>query len=104
QLRHLVRDSPEEIARRGDAQLEIGGRRFTVSRQFLEDLARYDEQQRIDQLGRALLLMHSPADTVVGIDNARRIFAAAKHPKSFVSLDGADHLLTQRCDSEFVSS
>lgn len=102
-VRQLLRDDAEEIARRGSAEVEIGGRRFVIRQQFLDDLTRYDQEHRIGQLRRALLLLHSPTDSVVGIDNARQIFVAAKHPKSFVSLDGADHLLTREADSEFVS-
>ncbi len=79
-----------------DGKVEIGGRPFAVDPSFLEDLERHDPAKAIAELGKALLVMHSPRDAVVGIDNAGRIFQAAKHPKSFLSLDDADHLLLRR--------
>lgn len=94
----------DEIAATGRAEVSLAGRRFTVKRQFLEDLAQHDQAMRIARLKRALLVMHAPTDTVVGIDNAAQIFQAAKHPKSFVSLDGADHLLTRPADADYVAS
>ncbi len=88
----LVRIAPE-LEQRGEAELNLGGRSFRVRKQLLEDLEEQTLRSAIAGLGRALLVMHSPQDESVEIDNARRIFEAAKHPKSFVSLDGADHLL-----------
>lgn len=93
----------EEIEQRGEAEVQLGGRRFTIRKQFLQDLERHDLADEIAGLGRALLIMHAPGDRVVGIDNARRIFEAARHPKSFVSLADADHLLTRRQDAEYVA-
>ena len=92
-----------EIESRGEAEVSLGGRTFTITRQFLEDLAAHPMQEAIGKLRKALLVMHSPLDEVVGIDNATRIFVAARHPKSFVSLDRADHLLSRRADSAYVA-
>lgn len=84
--------------------VDIGGRPFLIGREFLADIAAQPQARRLAELGRALLVLHSPADTVVGIDNARLIFEAARHPKSFVSIDGADHLLSSRGDAEYVAA
>jgi alpha-beta hydrolase superfamily lysophospholipase len=91
------------VARDGEAQVTIAGRSFTLRRDFVEDLQRQDQGVRIAHLGKALLILHAPQDAIVGIDNARAIFDAARHPKSFVALDGADHLLTRPLDAEFVA-
>ena len=87
----------------GRAEVQLAGRTFTVYRPFLDDLRSQPQRLRIGQLGRALLVMHSPQDTIVGIDNAREIFDAARHPKSFISLDGADHLLTGHEDARYAA-
>ncbi|MCE0486548.1 bifunctional alpha/beta hydrolase/OsmC family protein [Ornithinimicrobium sediminis] len=84
--------------------VDIGGRPFTVSRQFLDDVATQPQAARLRALRGALLVLHSPDDDVVGVENARTIFDQARHPKSFVSLDGADHLLSRREDSHFAAS
>lgn len=84
-------------------RVDIGGRPFVVGRQFLNDISLQPQVERLASLGRALLVMHSPTDETVGIDNARMIYDAARHPKSFVALDGADHLLSRRADSEFAA-
>ncbi len=98
---HLVKD-PRAA---GDAlEVSIAGRSFRVDKEFFEDLAGQKAGETIAQLRKALLVMHSPRDTVVGIDNASQIFLAAKHPKSFVSLDRADHLLTQRPDAAYAAA
>ena len=99
----LLQDSIEEIERTGEAEVELAGRRFTIGKRFLDDLEHQAMQDRIAELDRALLLFHSPIDEVVGIDNARCIYEAAKHPKSFVSLDDADHLLTGEDDYRYVA-
>ena len=103
-VRHLFSDSAEQIADRGEAEVTIGGRSFRIQQQFLEDLEEQNLSRRIRALGKALLVLHSPTDTVVGIDNARRIFEVARHPKSFVALDGADHLLSSRLDASYVAT
>lgn len=94
----------DEIWNRGEAQVDIGGRPFNIKRQFLEDLEKWPIDAQIAGLGKALLIMHAPNDRVVDIDNARRIYEHALHPKSFVSLDGADHLLTRASDAQFAGS
>ena len=86
--------SLDEIRQRGEARVTLAGRQFTIRRTFLEDAEGHRLASRIATLGKALLVMHAPLDAVVGIDNASKIFLAAKHPKSFVSLDDADHLLS----------
>ncbi|MGB3185147.1 MAG: alpha/beta fold hydrolase [Ornithinimicrobium sp.] len=84
--------------------VDIGGRPFTVRRDFLTDISKHRQAERIHNLGRHLLVLHSPTDAIVGIENARQIFETAKHPKSFMALDGADHLLSRAADAEFVAS
>lgn len=101
---HLVASSREEIETRGEADVEIAGRRFTIRKQFLDDLQAPGMQEAIAGLGRALLIFHSPVDTIVGVENAERIYKAARHPKSFISLDRADHLLVDSEDSVYVGA
>ncbi len=96
---HNFGDALERIEADGEAEVELGGRPFTVGRDFLRDVREAELGPAIGALGRALLVLHAPRDQVVGIDNATRIFAAAKHPKSFVTLDGADHLLSNAADA-----
>ncbi|MFN2318948.1 MAG: alpha/beta fold hydrolase [Dermatophilaceae bacterium] len=84
-------------------RVDIGGRPFDVGRAFLDDIAQQPQLERLARLIRPLLVLHSPVDTIVGIDNARRVFDAARHPKSFVALDGADHLLSRREDAAFAA-
>ncbi len=103
-VKHLLAESIDEIEAKGEAAVELAGRRFTIRREFLDDLDAARVREHIGGLKRALLVFHSPVDTQVGIDNAARIFEAAKHPKSFVSLDRADHLLTDEADSRYVGS
>ena len=84
------------IEAEGEAQFMIGGKALTLRRHFIEDVRAADLRERIKTLRRALLVMHSPTDNTVGIANASEIFRAARHPRSFVSLEGADHLLTEK--------
>jgi uncharacterized OsmC-like protein/pimeloyl-ACP methyl ester carboxylesterase len=93
-----------EIGATGDIDVELGGRSFRIRRAFLEDIAEQRLRERIAALHKALLVFHSPTDEIVGIENATRIFTAAKHPKSFVSLAGADHLLSRRTDATYVAN
>jgi len=97
-------DSKEIIERQGEAKVDLAGRTFKIKKQFLDDLESVNMQQTIQNLDRALLIFHAPTDGVVGIDNAARIFQAARHPKSFISLDQADHLLMNPKDSRYVGS
>jgi len=94
----------EKIERAGEADITIAGRTFTVRKDFLDAARGQDQGRRLGMLRRALLVMHSPTDEIVGIENAREIFDAARHPKSFMSLDGADHLLTDKRDGEQVAA
>jgi putative redox protein len=102
-VEHLLGSSKAEIETRGVAEVLLGGRAFRIGNDFLTDLNQQDQTACIAGLDRALLVMHSPQDELVGIDNARIVFDAARHPKSFVSLDGADHLLTDRADAAYVA-
>jgi putative redox protein len=95
-------DATEELDARGQADVRIAGRMFTLRRSFLEDLGRIDPEAALRGLNRPLLVLHSPVDDVVGIENAARIFKAARHPKSFVSLDTADHLLSDAADARYA--
>ena len=98
----MLRGGIEEITEHGEAEVEIGGRPFRIRKQFLEDLEGYDIEKNIAKLDKALLIMHSPQDLIVAIENAAQIYHAARHPKSFVSLDGADHLLSAKADSRYA--
>ena len=99
----LLGDGVAAIEADGAAEVKIGGRAFRLDRGFVEDARLQDLPERVRRLGRALLVLHSPLDQVVGIDNASQIFLPAKHPKSFVSLDTADHLLTRGEDADYAA-
>jgi len=101
-LKHFG-SSLEEIRTKGEAQVTLGGRQFQIRRSFVEDAEGHRLAERVGSLGKALLVMHSPRDEVVGIDNASKIFQSAKHPKSFVSLDDADHLLSDPDDAAYAA-
>jgi putative redox protein len=92
-----------EIEAEGEAEVTLAGREFEVSDEFIAETRGHDQAARLAELGRALLVMHAPTDSVVGIENAGEIFAAAKHPKSFVSLADADHLLTREEDADYAA-
>jgi putative redox protein len=94
--------SMDEIVERGEAQVDLGGRKFRIKKQLLDDLA-HQRKADLGRLRRALLVMHAPLDAVVSIEEAEKIYLDARHPKSFVSLDDADHLLTRKADSEYVA-
>ncbi|MEQ8546533.1 MAG: bifunctional alpha/beta hydrolase/OsmC family protein [Cyclobacteriaceae bacterium] len=101
-VKHLLSEGEEEILAKGEANVNIGGRNFKIKKQFIDDLEKNDAKNVISELDRALLVMHSPQDEIVGIQNAEEIYLAARHPKSFVTLDGADHLLKRKEDSLYV--
>ena len=103
-VKRLVQDAAPEIAARGEAQVLLAGRPFTIKQAFLDDLERHDLAAQLGSLGKALAVFHSPQDTIVAIENAATIYRAARHPKSFISLDGADHLLSRPADAEYVGS
>src|SRR5689334_19789445 len=99
----LFKERIEDIRKHGEVEVSLAGRPFRIKREFIDDVAERELTADIAGLHKALLVMHSPTDDTVGIDNATHIFVAAKHPKSFVSLAGADHLLSQRRDSTYVA-
>ncbi len=101
---HLFDDAREEIEEKGVARVKLAGRSFTIKKQFLDDLEGQNMQERIRNLKRPLLIFHSPVDNTVGIENAAHIFQSALHPKSFISLDRADHLLNDEADSLYVGA
>ena len=101
-VQHLFAETIEEIQEKGQAEVNLGGRPFTIKKKFIDDLKNRSATEVIKGLRRPLLVMHSPQDTTVGIENASNIYTAAHHPKSFISLDGADHLLTSKEDSIYV--
>jgi putative redox protein len=103
---HVVKHFGADLARiqqQGEGEVTLAGRQFSIRRQFLEDLEKSTVTERIRHMRKALLILHSPIDQTVGIDNAADIFLAARHPKSFVSLDGADHLLSRERDAVFAA-
>jgi len=99
---HLIQSGIEEIEAHGEALVDIGGRSFRVKKHFLDDIREKNIQSTLSKIQRALLVMHSPQDSTVGLQNAAEIYQMAKHPKSFISLDGADHLLSKKEDSRFT--
>ena len=101
---HLFKDQLAAIGEHGEVEVALAGRPFRIRREFLEDVAQQALTDRIAKLHKALLIFHSPTDDTVGVENAAHIFGAAKHPKSFISLAGADHLLTKRSDAVYVAN
>ncbi len=102
-IRHLLAPAAADLAAKGEAEIDLAGRRFRIRQQLLDDLAQTSNAEAIGRLRKALLVFHSPRDTLVSIDNAAQIFLAAKHPKSFVSLDDADHLVTRKADAQYIA-
>jgi len=100
----LFHDQVGRIEAEGEAEVLLAGRPFRIKRQFIEDVKEQSLLASVAKLHRALLVMHAPQDDTVGIENATRIFSAAKHPKSFISLDTADHLLTGKVDADYVAN
>lgn len=100
----LMGEGAEKIETEGVAEVTIVGRPFRIKKQFIEDLNQTSMDESIGNLRRPLLVLHAPFDKTVGIDNAAKIFEAARHPKSFVSLDRADHLLSDNADSHYAGS
>lgn len=100
---HHLSDHLEEIEVHGEAMVKIGGRDFCVKKQFIEETRGALQADRLSDLAVPLLVMHSPTDELVGIEHARKLFEAARHPKSFVSLDDADHLLTRDADARYAA-
>jgi len=101
---HLFKEKSAQIQAQGEATVALGVREFSIKKQFLDDIDQYSSTEKIRDLRAALLVFHSPLDTIVPIDEAGRIFQAARHPKSFISLDKADHLLSKAADAEYVAT
>lgn len=100
----LISGSVDDIESKGFAEVNIGGRPFTIKKQFIDDLRAVNMPDLLKKLKIALLFAHAPQDAIVGIDNAAELFEASRHPKSFISLDGADHLLSKSADSQYMGS
>ncbi len=103
-VQHIFAESIDTIVSEGDALVDIGGRPFTIKKEFIEDIADRKMEQVVKDLRKPILVMHSPQDNTVGIVNAGEIYNAAMHPKSFISLDGADHLLSDKADSIYAGN
>lgn len=103
-LKHHFRGSLERIEAEGSAVVDLAGRPFRIRKSFLDDLAEQRVVPTLNGLKRAVLILHAPGDTTVGIENAAAIFQALRHPKSFISLDTADHLLTRSEDAEYAGA
>ncbi|MCH2451352.1 MAG: alpha/beta hydrolase [Gracilimonas sp.] len=101
---HLLLDKKEEIEANGEARVQLAGRHFTIKKQFLDDLKEQNMNRIIEGLSKPLLIFHSPVDQTVGIENAAHIYKLARHPKSFISLDDADHLLSNLEDAAYAGS
>ena len=101
---HLIKEKIDVVKENGVAEVNIGGRPFKIKAQFIEDLENDQKLQSLENLRKALMVLHSPQDKIVGIDNAKEIYTRAHHPKSFVSLDGASHLLEDDSDSIYVGN
>ncbi|WP_010483354.1 bifunctional alpha/beta hydrolase/OsmC family protein [Pseudomonas sp. S9] len=102
-VQHLFSSSKAEIEAQGQARVKLGTREFSIKKQLIEDLDQYTDLQHITRLRRPLIVFHSPIDSIVPVDEAAKIFTAAKHPKSYVSLDQADHLLSKKEDARYVA-
>lgn len=103
-LKELFEDDLDTINNKGEAKVTLAGRNFTIKKQLIDDIAETEMLAGIKSFRKALLVMHAPLDTVVSIDHAANIFKAAKHPKSFISLDSADHLLSRRSDARYAAN
>jgi putative redox protein len=101
---HNFGDALDRIAADGVGEVRLGGRAVRIGRGFVEDVRATRLEPAIKGLNRALLILHAPRDAVVGIDNATRIFTAARHPKSFVTLDDADHLISDPADADYAAA
>lgn len=103
-VEHLFRAESKKIHTKGEAVVDIGGREFRIKQQMLDDISEHNSTEQLANLNKALLVYHSPLDSVVSIDQAAQIYQAARHPKSFISLDQADHLLSNAEDAEYVAA
>lgn len=103
-VQHLIENNVDEIEKNGEAKVNIGGRSFKIKKQFLEDIDKHELKPYLSELRKSLLIMHSPQDNIVSINNAEELYVAARHPKSFVSLDGAEHLLAAEGDAAYAGN
>ena len=103
-IKHHLEQDIAKIEREGKAQVNLSGRPFTIKKHFLDDLKKHPIKEVVGTLRKAVLILHSPQDTIVSVKNAEEIYLAAHHPKSFVSLDGADHLLSRKEDSLYAGN
>lgn len=103
-VKHLFSHNINEIPEDVDVQVNIGGRPFVINKEFVSDFDKTDLPTIVKNLRKPLLILHSPIDTIVGIENAKQLYHHAHHPKSFVSLDNADHLLTNSKDSRYAGN
>jgi putative redox protein len=103
-VKHLIGDSVAEIEEKGAAIITVDNRQFTIRKQFIDDLSRIDTMEIIKDFKKALLILHSPQDRVVEIENAAKIYHAARHPKSFITLNGANHMLNDKDDAFYAGS
>ncbi len=101
---HNFKNDREKIMRDGEADICLVGRPFKIKKQFIEDIEGVKLQHHVNNLKKALLVMHAPLDQTVGIENAGQLFSWAKHPKSYVSLDDADHLISRAEDAEYAAN
>jgi uncharacterized OsmC-like protein/esterase/lipase len=103
-VKKLLLEDLDEIETEGSANVSLGGRPFLVKKQFIEDLNKHSSLEVLSELRKSIIISHSPQDDTVDIENARKLYEKAHHPKSFISLDGANHLLTNKEDSFYVGS
>lgn len=101
-VKELLKEDIEKIKENGKAEVSVGGRHFNLSKQFLDDIESKNMQSVLKDLNKAIIVLHSPQDNIVGIENAREIYEMAFHPKSYISLDGTDHLLSEKRDSHYA--
>lgn len=101
---HLFKQGLSQIEEQGEAEILLAGRSFKIKKQFIDDINEVDVLNGVRNFNKALLVMHSPLDDTVSIEHAGNIFQAAKHPKSFISLDKADHLLMKKDDANYVAN
>jgi len=100
----LLAEHLDTIAQQGEARVKLAGRNFSIRKHFIDDAGGHRLHEKIAGLGRPLLVLHAPGDDTVDVANATRIFGIARHPKSFVSLDGIDHLVTDKIDAAYVAN
>lgn len=103
-VQHLIENEIDTIEEKGEATVILEGRPFKIKKQFIENIREYRLVSTLDKLRKAILILHSPQDSTVGIENAEKLYTAAHHPKSFISLDGADHLLNDKKISKYAGN